>query len=470
MSESQSNIEDPDLAGIPVVGCICIHGIGNRRKSPGHTVRHVAEAVRRGIEKTGGSFHPLPVPAVDRLMHRALVDLSDEQMVLDFYDGRWHESIPSPPLRTVFWWSLRIAPLLPMLLASAWLSDRDVEDGGNSANLALADKLLSSCLVLVTTACLLLLLIPLGLIAAVLAVPSQRIRIALYRVLVEVLGDAWLYRSDQLDARVLPKLTDVTSDVARMSDEFVLIGHSQGGEIARRVSLEHTPLSCVAVGTGEAPLGVLRVLRANPLSWILYWVFFGAYPALLVWSMRGVGILVQDFLSTMGNLLEELLISIRTGQPPSLDGVSSFAPFAGLVQQFLPLVVLVLFVVTIGLATRRPKDLGQRADCENFQIKSLLDPVSYGSSDNKDILRFQPRSGILWSLAEHVHYFETTHTGVFLTEAIFGSEAVPAGRKWAAARISWLTRVLGLLATTIFLVVTWWLGSWQIDFIRAWIG
>lgn len=449
--------DDPGVAELPMIECLCVHGIGVRGAPPGQTARVVAECLERGVVESHGSFTLLSDPteagSVPRreASVRARVQLAEHDVVVRFHDLSWHHLIDSPALRDVFWWALRVAPLMPMIVSAAWYQDRAVEERIRSRSWRRIDQIMSTCLVLVASLVALLALIPVGLLAGLLAVPLRPVRERLRRILVEVLGDAWLYRTNRFEDTVIPHLAEQTQRISEVGGTLCLVGHSQGGEIARRISLLHTPDACVAVGTGEAPLGMLRTLGSNPFAWIWYWLFYAAFPAFFVWMAREFSRLIDAMMSAVSG------------------AAAAFSPTEH-ASALVPVVFFALLATLVGLTVRRPADLGQRAPCLNVQVKSLLDPISYGSSNSRDVLRFQPASGRAANLLEHTQYFFTVHTGLFLAESLFGSQAVPAARHWCAARFSWWLRMLGAAATTLLIGVLWVVGSWQLDVVAAWLG
>ncbi|MGO1181878.1 MAG: hypothetical protein ACTHZ5_08885 [Micrococcaceae bacterium] len=439
----------------PVIECLCVHGIGVRGTETGHTARVVADCVQRGVHEAGGRFTTLSDAdagrAEARAEVRARIQLAEHDVVVRFHDLAWHHLVESPRLRDVFWWALRIAPLTPMIVAAAWSQDRAVEDRIRPRAWHRIDQVMSTCLVLIAGLVALLAVVPVGLVSGLIAIPVAPVRERLRRILVEVLGDAWLYRSNHFEAEVIPHLVGRARSLAQDGGWICLIGHSQGGEIARRISLSQVPAACVAVGTGEAPLGMLRTLGSNPLAWILYWAFYAAFPAFFVWMAR------EAFA-----VIDAIVAAVSTP-------MAGFSPAAH-TSAVVPALFFVLLAALIGSTVRRPADLGQRADCLNVQVKSLLDPISYGSSNSGDVLRFQPPSGRAANLLEHTQYFTSVHTGLFLAETLLGSQAVPAARRWCAARFTWWLRLLGALATALLVGILWMVGSWQLDIVLAWLG
>lgn len=434
---------------LPIIECLCVHGIGVRGTEPGHTAHAVATCLERGVVEAQGQFTRLPAAEVpDGASVRARVQLADHDVVVRFHDLAWHHLIGSPSLREVFWWALRVAPLMPIIVATAWYQDRAVEDRIRSRGWHRIDQIMSTCLVLVSALAALLVLIPVGLIAGILSAPLPRVRERLRRILVEVLGDAWLYRSNRFEDTVIPHLVDRAQKISAQGGTLCMVGHSQGGEIARRMSLLHAPEACVAVGTGEAPLGMLRTLGSNPFAWMWYWLFYAVFPAFFVWMGR------------------EMFGVIDAAVTAMVVPAVTFSPTAH-ASALIPMVFFILVTTLIGLTVRRPADLGQRAQCLNVQVKSLFDPISYGSSNSRDVLRFQPPSGRAANLMEHTQYFSTIHTGLFLAEALFGSRAVPGARRWCAARFTWWLRLLGAVATTLLVGALWLVGAFQLDLIVA---
>lgn len=212
------------------------------------------------------------------------------------------------------------------------------------------------------------------------------------------------------------------------------------------MSLLHAPETCVAMGTGEAPLGMLGTLGSIPFAWMWYWLFFAVFPAFFVWMAR-------DVFGVIDAAVTAMVVPTVTFSPTA----HAFA--------LIPMVFFILLAALISPTVRWRADLGQRAPCLNVQVKSVFDPISYGSSNFRDVLRFPPPRDRAGNLVEHTQYFSTMHTGLFLAEALLGSGAVPGARRWCAARSSWWLRLLGSVATTLLVGAPWWVGAFRLNLI-----
>lgn len=139
----------------------------------------------------------------------------------------------------------------------------------------------------------------------------------------------------------------------------------------------------------------------------------------------------------------------------------TFSPTAH-ASALIPMVFFILLAALISPTVRWRADLGQRAQYLNVQAKSVFDPISYDSSNSRDVLRFPPPRDRAANLVEHTQYFSTMHTGLFLAEALFGSGAVPGARRWCATRSSWWLRLLCSVATTLLVGAPWWVALFDL--------
>src|SRR5699024_799242 len=126
------------------------------------------------------------------------------------------------------------------------------------------------------------------LLVVVSVVPAWRHRVRM--IIVDVLGDAWLYRSKELDQVVLPSLQRLVRTALQNVDRVVLLGHSQGAELTRRVGLRlarqtdddetahRESFRFVWVGSGENQLNTVRALARSRWLPLVLWPYLLAWP------------------------------------------------------------------------------------------------------------------------------------------------------------------------------------------------
>src|SRR5699024_3253128 len=99
----------------------------------------------------------------------------------------------------------------------------------------------------------------------------------------------WLYRSKELDQVVLPSLQRLVGIGLQNADRAVLLGHSQGAELTRRVGLRlaraaddetahRESVRFVWVGSGENQLNTVRALARSRWLPLVLWPYLLAWP------------------------------------------------------------------------------------------------------------------------------------------------------------------------------------------------
>lgn len=420
---------------------LCVHGIGVH--GSGALAEDVAACMTTAAEELGGIAEPLPAEpdAPAELVHRAQINLPQrEPFIAEFYDGWWTRRVRRPRFWTVLLWTLRIAPLTLLNTASLWFRDRVFSRGRSSRGLLTA-LLPAALFALLAAASVLLLPVLLGLTAAISALRSRA-----QTVVVDFIGDAWLYRSDELDHSVLPHLTSLARTARSLADTVVLVGHSQGAELTRRAGLRltrHHPddggFRFVWVGSGENQLNTVRALARTRYLPLVFW------PYLLGWPL-----LMHVMLSPGSPLWPEM-------QPAGRLGAAVLALA----------VYFVAGVLMTRLISRPPRDMGQLPGGLSWYVQSILDPVSYGSAAVRGpahrpeavAVRYVPRhAGRPWWM-EHVTYFEKPETGHTLLEAglevpePLAPELPPQVPVWVLA--------LCAAAVAALLGLGWLVGDWQ---------
>ncbi|WP_159501245.1 hypothetical protein [Microbacterium sp. 18062] len=418
-----------DQERVPTYAMVCVHGIG--RQERGQTAREVAHAFALGAaELAGKCTFSATTDDVDTVRAHVVLPHHPPFDVV-FHDAWWDARVEPAASRRTLGWMLRVAPFVLAATVALWVYDIG-EAFPDRRRLGEARRTLLACVAIA----LCLVAAPLALALAVLLLPFVLVRRRARRRIGEIIGvwfgDAWSYRSDLLDGSAIAYVLEVMRGARENADATVLVGHSQGAELCRRVALLEPPEGCVWVGSGEAQLGMLRTLRHSPLLPLVLWAH-----ALV--ASATFGILVASgwrLLSTASIALWEtgqrLVEAARTGSPVAVSDavVAAEAASDALFRaafEFLPgglalVAVLSVTLVLVSLTRRWPEDIPRQPECEVMVVKSLLDPVCLGPVKPGSPVRYVPAAPLRrWHL-EHIRYFEKAHTGVALIEALIGTE------------------------------------------------
>lgn len=475
--------------GALTVGIVCIHGIGNAGTDKGHLPSNVGHALIRGVEKTGGEFRQLSpastagadegpagnTGADDAPSVRLWINRPDHvPLVVELYDGSWHGQVVPPQYLRVMWWAIRVLPILPLILASNWLQDRMSESNDASLGWGTMIGTLLVFLVGLFAAPVVFLLLAL---ATLVSGFSSGLRRVLRHVVVRILGDAYLYRSGSLeDGGVLDELTTLTRKVTARSQVTMLIGHSQGAEISRRVALLTEVQSCVFVGSGEAPLSMLRILTASPFLTAAMFLMLAPYPLIFVLVVNAmwqafIGFLIFVLTPSLG-LATSVIAPFDAPPLSGPDPLSTMMPLFW--QELAALALVAAWMAASALlmrtVSRPPKDLTAIPDASSMYVKSPVDPVSFGSMSEAPVRRYVPisdtpnRSRAV--ATEHLSYFSKWQTGAFVLEAIYGSEILDLTQFKQPRPFPLWTWVLAALASAGLAALLYWLGTAEGELVR----
>lgn len=465
---------------------ICVHGIGVHKS--GDLVDDVAGVVAAGAEDLHGRFTELPLsPEAPRhLMSRAQVDIPGQEPYLaEFHDGWWSRSVPSPSFWAVLLWTLRIAPLVLLNTAVLWYRDRRVEAEGSSLR-TFASALLPASL-FIAAAALSVVLLPLALLIAAPIPPWRR---AVISGVVDFLGDAWLYRSEELDQTVLPELKNIALTAAHYADYVVLVGHSQGAELTRRVGLRATAelqaeapenlqetFRFVWVGSGENQLNAVRTMARSHLLPLTLW----PYLLLLPLFTYQVVTTVAGFITALGTWLGALVPWLFRGAPA---GTFPQPDLWALIKLLIILACVVGYILLGRFLThvmsRPPGDAGSLPPGRGWYLQAVLDPVCFGSSavrgsgdrraglepDDEVAIRYVPQHPEQPWYSEHVSYFDKPECGHVLIEAGIESPE-PLAASVAPQVPGWVLAVSALVSAVV-LIGAYWVGSWQWGLLTLW--
>lgn len=435
---------------------VCIHGVGMQRQ--GDTQTAVARSFAAGVESLGGVYETLPDGvSEDGPVLRGQVALPDAApFIAEFHDGWWDDRAAVPTTRSVLGWILRVMPFALWGTAALWTWDLDAIAAARSRRSPLPLPF-TAFVGMLGLLCALPLVVLVLLAAGVLSPVSKTVASWTTTIITRFVGDAWSYRSDALDESVIEPLRAAAVRARADADAVVLVGHSLGGELARRVAIVEDVDACVFVGSGEAQLGFFRMLRRSRWAPVPLWAFLFAFPLVLSAMVgSGFGIIVEMVRAVVASV-----VHLTTRVAPADLGLDVDAVLGAALHDLVVTVVGggVLFCIGLVLLrlVRRPEDIDQQPQCETFVVKSLVDPVSFGPTAPGAFVRWVPVAARrAWS--EHVTYFAKPETGVVLVESVIGTAA--AGGPPPLPRLSWRAEVAGIVAAVVLVGGTWAAGRW----------
>lgn len=337
------------------------------------------------IPAPSGSERPPTVAAVLRAP-------DGRRLEVRFYDARWHELTDPPPYARVLGWALRAVPVVTGTALAAWTTDAVRSRRGRPASLLLhlGLLLLGHCLSAAVMAAALVVV----LLASV--IPGFRLRFR--RFITETIGDAWLYNSEDLAADVVPVLNRVVEASVRGTDRTVLVGHSLGAELCRRLAAARADsgedtedLRSLWVGSGRTMLRMLRGSARRPgyaLGVLVQQVTaFIAASALLVGALR----VDSGLVGAAGAVLLAVLVTFWW---TVVRGADAAAPIPGRDEG-------------------ADGGGGGRGDgvARVLAVSSPLDPIGAGFTGLSGLHRFIPVGPPSGLLREHVTYWHKPETG-----------------------------------------------------------
>ncbi|WIE58244.1 hypothetical protein DEI96_001125 [Curtobacterium sp. MCLR17_031] len=460
--KDECGLADDD--SLPLVSLFCVHGIG--MQADGQTAGEVREATHLGLTALGGTHRPstaTPVQGVPAAIED-VVTVAGMTLRLRYRDGWWDERAVMPSAWRVLLWVFRVAPFSLWGTATLWMTDlAAIASAKHGRRDGFPVPLLAfSGLALAIVGAPTLMLIGLPLLSASLILPPTR-QLA-QRILQRYIGDAWNYRSDQLDEEVIGPMRGEVAAERDAADVVVLVGHSQGAEIARRVALTELVDGHVWVGSGEAQLGMLRTLRRSRLLPYLLWPYLIVFPALFTWSFTAS----LELLTSVFTAFLELLThpTATTVQIDEVMRAASDALLAGVWPSTLP--QLTLGAVTIGMglmtakAARHPADVLQQPNGAVLVVKSLIDPVCFGTSNENAVVRYVALPKKRHWIHQHMRYFTSPTTGIAILESLFGTNPLGVTPKvpTLGKRASFLGACAAVLTGTATLLVGF--SEWQL--------
>jgi hypothetical protein len=430
----------------PRIAYIAVHGIG--RQARGDTALAVAASF---IAAAGAAFTEDPTPDFGSVRSGHLTTNSGAQHVR-FIDAWWDEAVTPPPTPRILRWMLRVTPFLVFSTIAGWVGDLFAAETTSTRPDRRLFFLVGGASILVAFVLTPAVVIALVIIN-VIAVWRPGAFPTLTNVVRSVFGDAWLYRSEGLDTDVFPCLTATVEEAKATSNRVILVGHSQGAEIGRRLALATPVDACVWVGGALMPLAMLRTLRNSPaLPWVL-WVYVLLTPIMVSTLITHLIRVTVEFLEAVWDGTTSILRialgdtdAAQRGQDAS-DRMFSLA-LADLPGMLLFVVFVTVFAGLLYWASRWPDDLRKQPCCPIIEVKSLADPVCFGTLNHKSTVRYVPIRPGRAVLHEHVAYFTKPETGFALMEPLVGEEGRPApyepGFRWSTYAVS-ITSMVGLI-------------------------
>jgi len=444
----------PETAPVRVA-YFAIHGIG--RQGEGETAGDVASAFSDAAGTLGIDLEEAGSPASE---DSSVLRSTDGSILVRFIDGWWDGHVTPPPLGRVLRWMLRVTPFMTLMVIAGWMLDLQAAAQTAPRRWKYPWEVLG-----IAAAAFALLFLPALMIVLVIAnlviIRRPDAWPRLTDIVLSTMGDAWLYRSDELDDDVLSRLRAQLNDVRDSSDHVVLVGHSQGAEIGRRLALDGGIDACIWVGGALIPLAVARTMRRSRSLPYVLWCYVLISPLLF-------SLLVASLLQTLAGFIWTLLdsfLSVVSGAVKPTAGLEPMrqAPW-DLTGSFLAHLPLLLGFATFSLLSalllrklaRWPSDLTQSPDCPVIMVKSLADPVCFGHLDTAAAVRYVPiRAGrAVWR--EHVAYFEKPETGSALWEPLLGPEDAPPPYE---PRFGVMTKIVATVAAAGLIAAAYALGS-----------
>ncbi|MDQ1218286.1 hypothetical protein [Microbacterium arborescens] len=415
----------------PDVVMICIHGIG--RQLEGQTAREVARSIRLGSDRLGFTTEDA-AHGPDEAARLVIQDDTSGRVTLGIVDAWWDQRVRPPETRRTLAWLLRVAPFTVWVVASAWGYEANSFASAKYSNHAIRRTALqlTSLLVFLIGAPLFL---TITLLAMVTLWPFKRPRRAIKHLVDVWGGDAWSYRSDLLDVEVIGPVVEHIRKMRGRGIPVVLVGHSQGAEIARRASIDEPVEACVRVGSGELVLGFLRTMRVSKWAPYVLWTHIVTSILLLLLALscawRALAAMLEAAATMIGAISPfpsdiNALREFNRSWASSLDVVATALIDAGFDSLWISFAIAISSLAAgflLRLVARPPADLRTSSQESNVMlVKSLWDPVCPGPYAPEALVRYVPAKLPLWR--EHVSYFEKAETGLALLESIIGSEAV----------------------------------------------
>ncbi|WIK81779.1 hypothetical protein [Micrococcus lylae] len=454
------------------VALICVHGIGGRAEHHAHLAKGALRALegidpqklsRFSVKKIEGCTVPKHAD-IGGVGSIEFIDRGGSRTDVTVFDASWYQTRIPKSTRSILLWILKIAPFLPLFLAAGWITDRSADppksseeqssEGGIRGGRAWITTLpreelrgfLGASFLFILFSLLEILMILLSPFIALACLFSVRIRRRVNSALTTVLGDALLYQNEELEAG-MGEVQEACRRLSGSFDRIVLLGHSQGGDIVRRIagSTKVKIDSVVTVGSGRSPLTLLRWLNSHRLVRVLYFalvfVLFPFFAGPVIWFLVvDILVLILWFASVILWLIATLIEILAVGNLSAqklqmMDGILALGLLIS-TWNIIPITVniVLFFVVALALALviryfARNFDPGTHLESARLtNIANILDPVSIGSSFGEAGTLYttllEDRRGFFVSLIRcHTTYFDRRGVGEVLAKVLVQTDA-----------------------------------------------
>ncbi|TAP45551.1 alpha/beta hydrolase [Arthrobacter sp. S39] len=465
------------------VGILAVHGIG--RQAPGATAQDVFTSLVQAVEEVGGAVSPITDdPSKAKTTNEeprlgARFQVPDEcPRIVCVEEAWWDERVNHAKAGRIFARVFFHLPIFVMQSAALWaarhLSYKESKETKSAWSPDSMVGLIKETVALwgpVTAVVISYCLSPLLVLLFVASLPvymliwlfqalgsqsARRVADLIRVVVVETLGDIWAYVDPVTGDEILQFVVQRHQQMRADYDEVILVGHSQGADLARRACLEGpAPAAYVAVGSGHHQLLGARTSSTNVWLLPVYWSFPVVMPLFIWWyTSFSIGAIGDIFAQVLTDLVS-FYVSGEVADPWALFRLSI---------RDTPVILLMLgvFLAWFFLTgkIRYPADGLESPPCPSWIVRSPWDPVSLGTGSVKEAVR-TVTPGSAWKvIKEHVTYWEKPESGNTLLEAIYRSGRItPMGDRQLRmpGRIRLLWSVLGVVAMT----AIWKIGEWE---------
>ncbi|WP_285617001.1 alpha/beta hydrolase [Kineosporia sp. NBRC 101677] len=253
------------------------------------------------------------------------------------------------------------------------------------------------------------------------------------RACIYVLGDAWAFSANREILGDIVESVRSTAELLRSHvDRLVIVGHSQGGAIARYLTASEPGFTdgLVTVGSGANLLGFARTATKPFL--FLQWVLVILAPAIMASGVLYVIEVIKIFTETMFIPLLKHPMAVYQGREELHEIPQyNFGLFKPLLDLFVsPVALAVAVLLVLQALVGRRLVAGPEMDVPVvkswWDVGSILDPVCVGGGPYErygldravksvEVLNFERYSEI-WG--EHTRYYQNAHVGRVLWACI----------------------------------------------------
>ncbi|MCI9888691.1 hypothetical protein JT358_09495 [Micrococcales bacterium 31B] len=318
------------------------------------------------------------------------------------------------------------------------------------------------------------------------AAPRSRLARAAHSALSDTVGDAWAYTSTDQGPILVAAVRRRIEEVREQCERVIVVGHSQGAELARRALVEGARAEGFgSIGSGQLVLGAIQLARKSLLVLVMAWLSIVMFPLALYLSSFWVQQIALGVAASVGSLWDRATGAsglAAVGQAPAPNpthaptepampasitaaverGLTAVLEFP--LHYALTLLGFALFCALIFVFHRRPVESRWGGSVRRIDVYNTFDPVSFGAAQFPDARAIRPRFtlrtlGQVWTTIAHAHtqYWQHRTTGVAMWDLILErSSPVPARRTPSETRIAW---TLKAFAAAVCAVLSYLLGA-----------